>query len=187
MRVGILGGSFDPIHHGHLIVAQVLHEQLGLDAIRLMPAANQPHKPSGHFASPEHRAAMVELAVAGVPGMSVERTEVTRGGDSWTVDTLEALRTQEPGLKWVLLVGSDAARDLSRWREAARLPELAEIVPFSRGGAPAGVGGVATPNIAISSTAVRARVRAGLSIRYWVPDAVAEYVATHRLYRDGMT
>jgi len=187
VRIGILGGSFDPIHHGHLITAQVLQEQLGLAGVRLMPAARQPFKPAGHLASAEHRAAMVALAVAGVPGLSVERIEVERGGDSWTVETLRALRAREPGTEWVLLVGSDAARDLSRWREAASLPALAEIVPFSRGGTPPGAGGVATPSIAISSTAVRARVRAGLSIRYWVPEAVAEYVATHRLYRDGMT
>lgn len=187
MRIGILGGSFDPIHHGHLITAQVLHEQLGLDGIRLMPAAHQPLKPAGHLASAAHRAAMVNLAVAGVPGLSVELIEVERGGDSWTVETLRALRAREPGTEWVLLVGSDAVREMPRWREVARIPELAEVVPFFRNGTPPEVGGVATPQIAISSTAVRARVRAGLSIRYWVPEAVAEYVATHRLYQDGMT
>lgn len=185
MRVGILGGSFDPIHHGHLIAAQVLRAELGLEAVRLVPAARQPLKPAGHGASARDRAAMVGLAVADEPGLELEPIEVDRGGNSWTVDTLRALRDREPGVEWVLLVGADAAADLPRWREVGALPGLAEVVTFARGGA--GQGGVATPHVEISSTAVRARVRAGLSIRYWVPDAVADYVAIHRLYQDGTT
>ncbi|MDZ4672956.1 MAG: nicotinate-nucleotide adenylyltransferase [Gemmatimonadota bacterium] len=185
MRVGILGGSFDPVHHGHLIAAQVLREQLHLDAVRLVPAAQQPLKPAGHGASARDRAAMVGLAAQGEPGLQLEPIEVDRGGSSWTVDTLRALRDREPAVQWVLLVGTDAAADLARWREVEALRGLAELVTFSRGGVPTGDHGVATPNIAISSTAVRTRVRDGLSIRYWVPDTVADYVATHRLYQDG--
>jgi len=187
VRIGILGGSFDPIHHGHLITAQVLREQLALDTVRLVPTAHQPLKPAGHFASAEHRGTMVGLAVADAPGMAVDMREVERGGLSWTVDTLRAIRAELPGAELVLLVGTDAAAGLAGWREAEALPGLATVVTFSREGQGVGAGGVATPNIAISSTAVRARVRAGLSIRYWVPEVVAEYVATHRLYRDGMT
>lgn len=183
--MGILGGSFDPIHHGHVIAAQVLREQLQLDAVRLVPAAKQPLKPQGHGASAADRSAMVGLAVRGEPGLGLETIEIDRGGNSWTVDTLRALRDREPGVEWVLLIGTDAAAELPRWREADALPGLAQLVVFSRGGTPAGEGGVATPNIAISSTAVRQRARDGLSIRYWVPDAVAEYVAAHRLYQDG--
>jgi nicotinate-nucleotide adenylyltransferase len=184
VRVGLLGGSFDPVHHGHLIAAQVLRETLGLDEVRLIPAARQPFKSDGHHAPARHRGAMVGLAVAGVPGLALERAELDREGPSYTADTLRLLRQREPDDDWTLLVGSDAARDLSRWHDAAALPTLARVVPFERSGTE-GAAAVAVPAIAISSTAIRARVRAGLSIRYWVPEQVAEYIAAHRLYLDA--
>lgn len=185
MRIGVLGGSFDPVHLGHLLAAQALQERLGLDEVRLIPAGRQPFKPEGHGASADHRAAMLELAVAGAPGLVADRIEVDRPGPSYTVDTLRALHARHPGDDLVLLVGSDAARSLPAWHEAEAIPGLAQVVVFARGGQAALAGAEVVPQVEISSTAVRERVRTGRSLRYWVPDAVAGYIATHRLYRDG--
>ena len=187
--IGLFGGSFDPVHHGHLIVARVALEALGLEELRLVPAREQPFKQGRHGAAAEHRAAMLELAIAGEPGFRVERAELERAGPSYTVDTLRALRDQVPGGSLVLLVGADAAAELGAWREAAALPELARIVAFARPGSappesPLIERTIRVPAVDISATEVRRRVREGRSIRYWVPDPVAEYILRHRLYLD---
>ncbi|HEX5962175.1 MAG TPA: nicotinate-nucleotide adenylyltransferase [Gemmatimonadales bacterium] len=187
--IGLFGGSFDPVHHGHLIVAQVAAEKLKLQSLRFVPAREQPFKAGQHRTSSEHRAAMLSLAVAGVPGLTVERTELDRPGPSYTVDTLRYLHDREPGEEFVLLLGADAAADMPAWREAERLAELARIAVFARPGSPVpaipwSTTVVEVPPIDISATEVRRRVRLGLSVRYWVPDAVAEYIAKHRLYLD---
>lgn len=183
--VGLLGGSFDPVHHGHLVTAVVLRERLALTEVRLVPAGKQPFK-ARHSATGEHRLRMIELAVAGYPGLGVERAELERTGPSYMVDTLRELRAREPGESWTLLVGADAAEDFRAWREAEAIPDLARVVFFDRAGhAPPGhrkAERVNVPAIEISATDVRARVRDGRSLRYWVPDTVAEYIATHRLY-----
>jgi nicotinate-nucleotide adenylyltransferase len=187
--IGLFGGSFDPVHHGHLIVGQVAAEKLGLEALRFLPAREQPFKQGRHRTSADHRAAMLSLAISGMPGFSVERTELDRPGPSYTVHTLEQLRGREPGSDLVLLLGADAAAELPAWREAERIPQLAKVVVFARPGsnAPA-LPGIAqvieVPAIDISATEVRQRVARGQPIRYWVPDAVAEYIARHRLYLD---
>ena len=188
--VGLFGGSFDPIHHGHLLVAQAAAEVLGLGEIRFVPAREQPFKAGEHSATAADRAAMVEQAIAGSPGMRLERLELDRPGPSYTVDTLRALREREPGSSFVLLVGSDAARGVPRWHEASELSRLARLVAFGRAGTtagalPTGIEYITVPAVEISSTAVRERVRRGQSIRYWVPDAVAEFIASRGLYRDG--
>jgi nicotinate-nucleotide adenylyltransferase len=188
--VGLLGGSFDPIHHGHLIAAQAAAEALGLMELRLVPARAQPFKGGGHGATAVQRAEMVEAAAAGMSGFRVDRVELEREGPSYTVDTVRALRAREPGAEFVVLVGSDAAAGLPRWHEAAELARLARIVAFGRGTTsvvevPAGIECITVPVIEISATAIRERVRRGQSIRYLVPDAVADYIATHGLYRDG--
>ena len=188
--VGLFGGSFDPIHHGHLIVARIAAEVLGLDQVRFMPARAQPLKGGRHGADAAQRAAMVELAIAGEPGFALEAIELGRAGYSYTVDTLRALREREPGLEPVLLLGMDAAADLPRWKESAAVLDLARVAVFARAGSPVlevpGVWRVVdVPALEISATALRRRAAAGRSIRYWVPDAVADYVATHGLYRDG--
>lgn len=186
--IGIFGGSFDPVHHGHLIVGQVAAERLKLDSLRFVPAREQPFKAGQHHTASEHRSAMLSLAVAGAPSLSVDRSELNRSGPSYTVDTLRQLRKQEPDAEFVLLLGADAARELPAWREADRLPELARIVVFGRPGAPVPdlprITTVEVPAIGISATEVRRRAREGLSLRYWVPDSVAEYIASHRLYLD---
>jgi nicotinate-nucleotide adenylyltransferase len=185
--VGLFGGSFDPIHHGHLIVAGAVAEALGLDELRFMPANEQPLKAGGHGASATDRTAMLELAIAGAPGFSLERAEVERPGPSYTVDTLRLLRAREPDAEFVVLLGTDAAAELDRWREPAELVKLARVAVFTRPGGRPVAGAriwrsVAVPAIEISATAVRERVRTGRPVRYWVPDAVADYIARHRLY-----
>jgi nicotinate-nucleotide adenylyltransferase len=187
--VGLFGGSFDPVHHGHLIVGQSAAETLGLEALRFVPAREQPFKGGRHGASPEHRAAMLDLAVAGSYGLEVERTELERSGPSFTVDTLRAIRSREPGIELTLLLGADAAAELEAWHQAAEIPRLATVVVFARPGAPVPASPliartIRVPAIEISATEVRRRAREGRSLRYWVPDPVAEYVSLHRLYLD---
>ena len=181
MRIGIFGGSFDPIHHGHLLAAASLAETLGLDEVRLVIAGLQPLKGDGHAAPAEFRAAMVELAVRGAGRLSASRAELGRDGPSYTVDTLREFRAERPDAELVLLLGADAAQELPRWREADAVRGLARVEVFARGGE-GGAHGV--PRVDISSTEIRARVRLGRSIRYWVPDAVADYIAAHRLYQE---
>lgn len=188
--VGLFGGSFDPIHHGHLIVARIAAETLGLDQLRFLPARAQPLKGGRHGADAAHRAAMVELAIAGEPGFALEPIELEREGLSYTVDTLRALRAREPDLDPVLLLGTDAAAELPRWKESEAVLELARVALFARAGGPVqdvpGIWRVVdVPALEISATEIRRRVAAGRSIRYWVPEAVADYVAAHGLYRDG--
>ena len=187
--IGLLGGSFDPVHHGHLIAGRIAAEALGLDELRFVPAREQPFKRGRHGAPAADRAAMLDLAVAGAPGFAVERVELDRPGPSYTVDTLRALRARDPGVALTLLLGADAAAELDAWHRAEELPGLARIVVFGRPGAPMPATPLITatvevPAIEISATEIRARVRAGQPIRYWVPDAVAEYIARHRLYLD---
>jgi nicotinate-nucleotide adenylyltransferase len=188
--IGLFGGSFDPIHHGHLIAGQVAAERLGLDELRYMPAREQPFKRGRHAAPAADRAAMLELALAGARKLAVERVELDRPGPSYTAETLRELRAREPEAAFTLLLGSDAALELEAWHDAGALPGLARIVVFARAGIPVPASplisaGVEVPGVEISATEIRERVRAGRPIRYWVPDPVAEYVARHRLYLDG--
>ena len=188
--VGLLGGSFDPVHHGHLLAGQGAVEQLGLAELRFVVAREQPWKQGQHGASAAHRAAMLERAVDGDPVLRVERIELDRPGPSYTVDTLRALGAREPAAQFVLLLGSDAAAGLPQWHEAPEVSRLARVVAFARAGKPGpklpgGIGEITVPGIEISSTSIRDRVRRGETIRYWVPDAVADYIAEHGLYRDG--
>ena len=187
--IGLLGGSFDPVHHGHLIVARVAQETLGLDELRFLPAREQPFKRGRHGASAADRAVMLELAIAGTPGFGLERAELDRPGPSYTVDTLEVLRAREPAARFTVLLGADAAAELSDWHRAADLPRLARIVVFGRPGTPVPASplierSIEVPAVDISATEIRRRARAGLPVRYWVPDGVAEYMVRHRLYLD---
>lgn len=187
--IGLFGGSFDPVHHGHLIVAQVAVEALSLDTLRFVPAREQPFKQGRHRSSPKHRAAMLSLAIAGNPAFALERSELERPGPSYTVHTLEDLRRRRPNSELVLLLGADAAAELGAWHEAARIPQLARVVVFARPGASVPSSAsiaqvIEVPAIDVSATEIRRRVHRGRSIRYWVPDAVAEYIIRHRLYLD---
>jgi nicotinate-nucleotide adenylyltransferase len=188
---GLLGGTFNPPHVAHLIVAQEVREALGLDEVVLVPTSVHAFKGPAS-ASPRHRAAMTELAAAGDPGLKVDRIEVQRGGTSYTVETLRSLREREPGTDWTLILGWDTLEELPLWRESETLPELARVVVTTRGGLEGAsglpYGGraslVRVPALEVSSTAIRSRVAEGRSIRYWVPPAVEAYIREHGLYRE---
>jgi nicotinate (nicotinamide) nucleotide adenylyltransferase len=185
---GLIGGSFDPVHHGHLIAADRAAESLGLARVLFIPCASQPLKPAGPVAPALHREAMLALALAGHARFGLESLELSRPGPSYTVDTLRALRERQPGERFVLILGADAAAELPRWRAADEVARLAEIAVLTRPGVPEVASAfvahvVATPAIEISASEIRARCLAGKSIRYLVPDAVADYIARNRLYQ----
>ncbi|MEO6067736.1 MAG: nicotinate-nucleotide adenylyltransferase [Gemmatimonadales bacterium] len=187
--VGLLGGSFDPVHHGHLIAALVAREALQLDEVLFIPAGVQPFKTGGPAAPAVDRVAMLRLALAGLTGLGVETCEVDREGPSYTVDTLRTLEGREPGRSFILLLGADAAAEFPRWREAEEIVRRARVAVLTRPGhvvpAAAWVSAVVPmPALEISATDLRRRVAAGHPIRYFVPDAVASYVAQHGLYRN---
>jgi nicotinate-nucleotide adenylyltransferase len=187
VRLGVFGGTFDPIHLGHLRAAENAREALALDAIAFVPAARSPFK-GDPVSSGWDRYAMVALATAGHPGFEPSERELEREGPSYTVDTIRALRRERPGDQLFLIVGSDTVRDLPTWRESAALVTECAVVAVSRPGEarpdalPAGATWVDGPGLAVSATDVRQRVKAGRSVRFLVPDAVADYVAKRRLY-----
>ena len=190
MRIGLLGGSFDPPHTGHLLAAGDAFEALSLDRLVFIPAAVQPLKVQQDAAAPEHRLAMVRLLIGDDPRFDVDAMEIDRGGLSYTVDTLSAYAAESASAELFWLVGADVVRSFARWREPKRISELATVVVLQRTDeAPdlASIPGtprcLATRRIDISSTEVRDRVRKGKSIRGFVPDAVAAYIAAQRLYR----
>jgi len=183
----LFGGSFDPVHLGHLVAAETIADTLGC-RIRLLPAREQPFKRAAHGASAAQRAEMCDLAVAGNPRLAVERIELELPAPSYTVRTLEALAAREPGNRFTLLLGADAARELPEWWHVESLGALADVVVFTRPGSTAPAHPlirrvVLVPAVDISATAVRSRIAAGRSIRYLVPDAVQAYIARHGLYR----
>ena len=196
MRIGILGGTFNPPHLGHLVAAQEAYRELDLDQVLLIPAGIPPHKPVEDEPGPEHRLELCRLAVGDDARFTVSDLELLRDGPSFTVDTLKTLRTQSPSDDLFLILGGDIAAGLPRWHEPERVLELATVaIAKRRGTSKAAVqdalaqltGGerarfIQMPRIGISSTMVRRRVRAGQPIRYFVPDGVMHYIETHRLY-----
>jgi len=189
VRLGVYGGTFDPPHLGHLLPVLDAAEQLELDGVRYVPASVQPLKVGRATASPADRLAMTERLVQGIPGFSVDPAEIDRPGLSYTVDTLAGLAQANRGAELYLLLGADAYALFDQWREPERVRTLATIVVMVRG-VPAvpplsmpGVQVLQSRRVDISSTELRARVRDGRTIRGFVPDAVADYIAEHRLYR----
>lgn len=190
MRLGIFGGSFDPPHVGHWLVALDAMEALALDRLVFVPAHVQPLKVGQDTASPEHRLRMVELAVEGEPRCAVDPIEIERGGLSYSVDTLDHFARTQPDAERYFLIGADAATSFASWRDPDRVARLARLVVLQRrvqrtSSAIEGVETIAldTRQIDISSTEIRARIRAGKPIRGFVLDSVARYIATERLYR----
>ena len=199
MRVGILGGTFNPPHLGHLVCAQEAYLQLRLDRVILIPARIPPHKPIEHEPGTEHRLELCRRAVQGDRRFAVSDLEICRSGLSYTVDTLTELHSQAPDNELFLIVGGDVAAGLRDWHEPERVLSLASLaVAKRRGTSRAAVdaalhslrGGERAeffrmPRIGVSSTMIRRRVRAGEPIKYIVPDPVVDYIDRHQLYKDG--
>jgi nicotinate-nucleotide adenylyltransferase len=204
LRVGIIGGTFDPIHYGHLVIAEQVREALSLDRIIFIPAAVPPHKLGEVVAPAWDRVAMVELAIAGNSGFDVSTIELEREGPSYTADTLAALLAEAARLRvareFYFILSAEALATLGDWHEPERVLAQARLAVVPRPGSPlpdaawlndnlpgGSVGAervvcVETVPLAHSSTDVRARVLAGRSIRYLVPPAVEAYIRDHRLY-----
>ena len=201
MRIGIFGGSFDPVHLGHLLLAESAREQAALDQVWFVPVAQQPLKLDRQLTPGTERMRMLELALGGNEAFQLSTVELDRGGVSYTVDTLAALTTQSPGNEWFFLVGADSLREFHHWREPARICELATLAIACRPHSPepdlvevAQRIGLAPaqsirhvridmPQVDISSSDLRARLTAGRSIRYRVPRAVEKWIETQQLYR----
>lgn len=188
MRLGVFGGTFDPPHMGHLIVAQDALEMLQLDRVCFVPAAQPPHKLDRTVSDARHRLAMLRLAAAHDPRFAVETLELERSGPSYTVDTLRELVIRLPEAALVLLLGADQYAELETWREPDEVLRLAEIAVMHRGGRGRERSGthrvrdLAVTRIDISATQLRERVSTGRSIRYLVPETVADYIDAQGLY-----
>jgi len=210
MRLGILGGTFNPIHMGHLLLAEAAREQCRLDQVWFIPTATPPHKSAQHVALGAHRLAFIRLAIRGHPAFRACDMELRRGGVSYTVDTVRALRQHHPASQLFLVVGSDmlsvswvafdeitqcctvVVAERPTHASMRHVPGVNPVPPrqgrsgFSKSpsGLPRdGVKRLAMPHIEISSSMIRHRIRHGRSIRYLVPDAVARYIVRHRLYQ----
>lgn len=200
MRLGILGGTFDPVHYGHLLLAESCREQCRLDAVWFLPSNIPPHKRGRELTPAEPRIEMLELAIGGHEAFGVSRLETDRAGTTYSVDTLAQFRSEQRDRELFFLLGADAWQDLPNWREPARICELATPVIVRRPGAPppqfdhlaqilADVTvseirrhQVHMPQVDLSSREIRRRVAAGLSIRYRTPRAVEMYIRTAGLY-----
>jgi nicotinate-nucleotide adenylyltransferase len=191
-RIGVFGGLFNPPHVGHLSLCQEAAWQLGLDRVVLVPTGHPAHRPAPRE-SPEMRLRLAQAAALGNPMFTVSRLEIDRIGPSYTVDTLRELLHRYPGSSLHLLIGADQLAAMDTWQEPAAIVQLARLaaalrpgVDVSRADTP-NLDWVEMPQIGISSSLVRDRVRAGRPIRYFVPDAVRELIEAEGLYRDGFT
>jgi nicotinate-nucleotide adenylyltransferase len=191
LRLGVFGGTFDPVHLGHLRAAEVARESLHLDRVLFVPSGKPPHRPSA-VASALDRYAMLALANSAHPDFVLSDLELRREGPAYTVDTLEALHEQAPGSELFLVIGADAFADIASWREPERVLRLctAAVVdrpgraaPFPELPALARVVRVERPTLPFSSTEIRRLIKAGHSVRYVVPEEVADYIEKRELYR----
>ncbi len=193
MRIGLYGGTFDPVHLAHLVLAEQCREQLALDEVWFIPAASPPHKSGAAITDAKHRVAMLELAIAGHASFKLSRLELERTGPSYTVETLREVRQTHPAVEFFLLLGGDSIRDFTTWREPREIAQLATLVAVNRGTAeltdiPADIVApdarrvVEMPAIDISASDLRQRVTTGRGIRYLVPRAVEQYILENGLY-----
>lgn len=204
MRLGIFGGSFDPVHYGHLLLAECCREEQRLDEVWFLPAAAPPHKLGAVLAPPKARIEMLELAISGNEGFRVSAVEIDRGGVSYTVETLRTIATQQPQAELFLLMGADSLRDLPTWREPAEILSLAIPLVVRRAGSQAPdftplanlvsatrlatmkASQVEMPLTELNSTDLRQRAADGRSLRYRTPRGVEKYIETQRLYRGSV-
>jgi nicotinate-nucleotide adenylyltransferase len=198
-RIGVLGGTFNPIHLGHLLVAQDAMEQMGLDGVKFIPSATPPHKTPEALASEHDRLQMIRLAIRWNARFEADDIELRRGGTSYTVDTLLELRRRDPRATFYFIIGADSLRELHLWREAQRVVRLCTFVTVPRPGFEAKpivdrrLDAASRKRLRqhvlrghacdIASREIRSRVASGRSIRYLVPDAVTEYIRRRRLYQ----
>ncbi|MFW5972465.1 MAG: nicotinate-nucleotide adenylyltransferase [Bacteroidota bacterium] len=191
MRVGIYGGSFNPPHIGHLIIAEWMREEFALDRILWMPAYKSPFKEREELVDPFQRLEMVRCAAQGNPAFDVSDIEVRRGGESFTVETLRILTDRQPEDEFFFLMGSDSLRDFPSWREPEEIVRMANLLVFRRPGESEPplpeayrpyVRFAEAPRLEISASGIRNRCRNGQTIRYLVPDAVRVYIESHALY-----
>ena len=200
MRIGVLGGTFDPIHLAHLVAAEEVRVRMALERVLFVPAGLPPHKLHVNVTPTEHRLKMVELAIADNPHFTLSRVDIDRFGPSYTVDTIELLHSEYgPDAELYFIMGSDSLSELLTWHKPERLIRLCRIVALTRPGhrvdlkelnrllpgAIARVQLLDMPLLEISGTDLQRRVRAGLSIKYLVPPAVETYIHRHGLYQQG--
>ena len=184
MRIGIYGGTFDPVHHGHLILAREALEEFKLDCLVFVPAAESPFKIHNHTAPAGDRLAMLRLATAGEDRFSVDPLEIDRGGVSYSIDTVKMFRSRDPGAELFFLVGEDNAYRLAEWHRFEELKKLAAFVILSRSeDFQSPEYPVVQRRIEISSTEIRNRVANQESITYLVPESVKHYIEQHQLYQ----
>lgn len=199
-RIGIFGGSFDPVHLGHLWIAEAAREQLSLDEVRWIPAATSPLKPDGPVASDDHRLQMIRLAISGNPSFLLDDRELVRGEVSYTVDTIAEIQSEQSNDEFFLIIGSDSLASFDRWHQPKRLLELATLAVIQRGGdaeidfailndfcdnerlQAIKKSVVPMPLIEVSSTDLRRRIADGKSIRYQTPAAVEAFVRSEKPY-----
>jgi nicotinate-nucleotide adenylyltransferase len=196
-RWGVLGGTFDPVHYAHLAIAEQVRDALDLAGVLFIPAAQPVHKPPAIVSTAEHRARMVELAIADNPKFALSRAELDRPSPSYSVDTMRQLTAADPERDYFFIVSVEAARELPTWREPQQLLELCRLVVVPRLGYETPDGAwleqhfagsadrfvfVTTTELGHSASDIRARVLAGRSVRYLVPSAVEQYIKENRLY-----
>ena len=184
-KIGIYGGTFDPVHHGHLILARTALENLGLARIVFVPAIVSPHKLSGAASAPDARLEMLSAAIEGEPEFGLNAIELTRPPPSYTVDTMEALREQNPEADFYYLVGEDNVARLTSWHRFEDLSRLVQFVVLARAGEKSiHPYPVVRQQLDISATDIRKRVASGRSVRYLVPAAVEKIIRDRQLYRE---
>lgn len=192
-RIGIMGGTFDPIHHGHLVAASEVMDAFDLEQVLFVPAATQPFKEGRETAPAEHRYLMTVIATASNNRFTVSRVDIDRGGLTYTYQTLKDLRRQQPDVDWFFITGADALASILTWKNASELFDFAHFIGVTRPGhsldvsdlPDASVSLVEIPALAISSSDCRHRVRDGKPIWYLVPDGVVQYIEKHGLYRQN--
>ncbi|MGZ4603580.1 MAG: nicotinate-nucleotide adenylyltransferase [Kineosporiaceae bacterium] len=190
-RLGVMGGTFDPIHHGHLVAASEVASVYDLDEVVFVPTGQPWQKTDREVSPAEHRYLMTVIATASNPRFTVSRVDIDRPGVTYTIDTLRDLAKERPGTELFFITGADALAQILSWKDSEEMFELAHFVGVTRPGHRLDGDGlradrvslVEVPAMAISSTACRARVIAGQPVWYLVPDGVVQYIAKHRLYR----